>query len=81
MKLASLGASSDIKSLFQIAAVTRPLMSVGKICDEGLKVEFDSKAAVVKDKSGREVCRFERQVGGLCVAKLRLRAPGFGRPE
>ena len=25
----------DVRSIFQIAAVTRPLMSVGRICDEG----------------------------------------------
>ena len=26
----------DLESIFQIAAVTRPLMSVGKICEEGI---------------------------------------------
>ena len=30
-----------IKSTFQTAKVTRPLWSVGKICDEGLEVKFN----------------------------------------
>ena len=71
---------SDIESVFQIAAVTRPLMSVGRICDEGHRVTFDSVMAVVNDKDGKELCRFHRKDGGLYVAKLTLRSPaGFGR--
>ena len=70
---------SDITSTFQIADVTRPLMSVGKICDEGLTVEFSKTRAIVVDKNGKTVCIFERQPGGLYVAKMKLRAPGFVR--
>ena len=81
LRLGSLEQNSDIKSIFQIAAVTRPLMSVGKICDEGLEVAFNAKSATVRDKAGREICRFDRDPSGLYVAKLKLRAPGFGRPE
>ena len=78
----SIGKENEIKSIFQIAKVTRPLMSVGKICDEGMSVTFDKNVALVVDKGGRTVCKFERQAGGLYVAKLRLRAPaGFGRQE
>ena len=69
----------DITSTFQIANVTRPLMSVGKICDEGLTVEFAKTRAVVLDANKKIVCIFERQPGGLYVAKMRLRAPGFVR--
>ena len=73
---------NDIESVFQIAAVTRPLMSVGRICDEGHRVTFDSVMAVVHDKDGKELCRFHRKDGGLYVAKLTLRNPaGFGRQE
>ena len=71
----------DIRSTFQIAKVTRPLMSVGRMCDEGLKVNFGKSSASVMDKADREVCRFERQPGGLYVAKLKLRAPTFGGQE
>ena len=33
---------NDLQSVFQIAAVTRPLMSVGKICDEGHSILFNN---------------------------------------
>ena len=68
----------DIKSVFQIAAVTRPLMSVGKICDEGHTVTFSAVMAVVHAQDGSELCRFQRNGSGLYVAKLKLRSPaGF----
>ena len=73
------GATSDLKSVFQIAKVTRPLMSVGKICDEGFEVRFYKTHACILDKTGKEICKFERQPGGLYVAKLRLKSPSFGR--
>ena len=72
----------DLQSVFQIAAVTRPLMSVGRICDQGHNITFDSVMAVVRDSAGTELARFERQNGGLYVAKLKLKSPaGFGRRE
>ena len=71
----------QLKSCFQIARVTRPLMSVGKICDNGMKVEFDDKMAIVRDPHGAQVCVFERQPGGLYLAKFRLKSPGSGFPR
>ena len=72
----------DIESVFQIAAVTRPLMSVGKICDEGHSITFNAVMAVVHGSDGSELCRFVRNSSGLYVAKLKLRNPaGFGRQE
>ena len=72
----------DLQSVFQVAAVTRPLMSVGRICDQGHSVTFNSIMAVVHDASGNELCKFTRQQGGLYVAKLKLRNPaGFGGQE
>ena len=61
----------DIKSVFQIAAVTRPLMSVGKICDEGHSVTFDAVHAVVRAADGSELCKFVRRSERLirCQAK------------
>ena len=73
---------TDLQSTFQIAAVTRPLMSVGRICDNGHTVTFSDVMAVVHDKDGNEICKFNRNPGGLYVAKLKLRSPaGFGRQE
>ena len=56
-------------------------MSVRKICDNGMKVTFDDKKAVVSDANGVEICMFERKPGGLYIAKFRLKAPspGFAR--
>ena len=72
----------DIQSVFQIAAVTRPLMSVGRICDEGHSITFNNVMAVVNSSDGAEICRFHRSQGGLYVAKLKLRSPAvFGGPE
>ena len=82
LNLSDEGVGRDIKSCFQIAAVTRPLMSVGRICDEGHSITFNSVMAVVTGKDGGEICRFQRDAGGLYIAKLKLRAPSpFGRPE
>ena len=67
--------SVDMKSCFQIARVTRPLMSVGKMCDNGITILFDDKHAVVRDKGGLEVCTFQRAPGGLYLGKFRLKSP------
>ena len=45
----------DIRTTVQVADVTRPLLSVSKICDNGMKVIFDDKLATIDDKSGKEV--------------------------
>ena len=72
----------DMRSIFQIAAVTRPLMSVGKICDEGHTIQFNNVMAVVHAKDGSELARFQRNSGGLYIARLKLRNPlGFARQE
>ena len=55
----------DLRSVFQIAAVIRPLMSVGEICGEGNNITFDAVQAVVRDKGGAELCKFHRNPGGL----------------
>ena len=71
---------ADFTSVFQIAAVHRPLMSVGKICDNNNEVLFTHDKAIVRGCDGKEICTFHRQPGGLYVAKLKLTSP-FGRPE
>ena len=69
-----------IQSKFQVCDVSRPLWSVGKICDNGNQVLFTHDTAVVKHPKGEEVCVFKRQPGGLYVAKLKLLSP-FIRPD
>ena len=71
---------TPLRSVFQVAEVTRPLMSVGRVCDQGVDCLFKKDYAVIIDEGSREVCRFER-VGGLYVTKLDLKRPDlFGRP-
>ena len=55
------GNIGDILTVVQVANVTRPLMSVGKICDKGMTATFDATSAIIKDPKGKEVCRFERK--------------------
>ena len=76
------GEKGMVESVFQVAQVTRPLMSLGNICDGGAEVLFTADAAIVT-KGGREICRFQRVNGGLYFAKMRLKQPkqGFGRQE
>ena len=64
-----------IQSKFQVCDVSRPLWSVGKICDAGCAVTFNSKGATVKHAAtGKDVCTFERR-RGLYVASLPLSKP------
>ena len=46
-----------------------------------MKVEFDDKQAMIRDRGGVQVCVFERQPGGLYLGKFRLKppSPGFTR--
>ena len=74
--------ANGITSTFQVAVVSRPLMSVGKLCDGGMDVIFGkTRARVVDQLTGEEVKSFERQIGSLYVAKLKLKRPktDFGR--
>ena len=68
-------AEHPIQSKFQVCNVSRPLWAVGKICDAGCAVTFDSKGATVKHfVTGKDVCSFERR-GGLYLASLPLSKP------
>ena len=79
------GKGTDIKIVFQVADVKRPLWSVSKICDAGLTVKFSRDRAVVLDKNGKVCVKFERR-GGLYVARLMMKnlkfkkGEGFHRP-
>jgi hypothetical protein len=69
-----------LQSCFQVAEVTRPLMSVSRVCDQGLECRFTETEARVIDKSGKTLVSFQRQ-GGLYISKMRLKPPeGFGGP-
>ena len=63
----------NLFSVFQIAAVTRPLMTVGKICEEEHHITFDAVQAIVRDRGGTELCKLHGTPGGLYIAKMKLR--------
>ena len=70
-----------LKSTFQIPKISKPLWSVGKLCDAGLKVEFGKAAAIVThEASGRKVCEFKRD-NGLYIGAMQLRNPDFIRQD
>ena len=74
-----------MSSIFQVAEITRPLMSVLRICDQGMSCIFEKTHARVVDGHGNTVARFERD-GGFYTCTMRLRRPearnetGFARP-
>ena len=83
---------NPVQSIFQVAEITRPLMSVSRICDQGLKATFDNEKAVITNKAGEVVAEFQRR-GGLYVTTMTLKKPSpadakeepvnntsFGRP-
>ena len=42
-----------LRSCFQVAEITRPLMSVSRICDQDLTCIFDKKEANIVDEVRR----------------------------
>ena len=61
-------------SVFQVAEVTRPLMSISRICEQGFVCVFDVNGAKVMNQQGETVCTFGRD-GGLYTGKLKLKSP------
>ena len=75
------GAPVNLQSVFQVAEVKRPLMSVSRICESGYTCSFDKDEARITTKAGAHVMTFTRE-GGLYVAKLKLKSPKpFGRQD
>jgi hypothetical protein len=76
------GGSQPLRSVFQSAKVTRPLMSVSQICDNGYTCIFDKNKATVVDQQMQPKFVCERR-GGLYLSPMKLKAPTspFGRPE
>ena len=74
------GKQNQIKSIFQFAEITPPLMSVSRIGQLGHKCVFDAEKAEVVTKNGVVPCTFQRKCG-LYVAQMKLKSPeGFQRP-
>ena len=75
----------ELSTVFQVAKVTRPLMSVSKICKDG---KYDvlcrqDKAFILARDTQKVIAEFERQ-NGLYVSTVQVKNPrssGFHRPE
>ena len=66
LKLESTGPDGrvmPVHSTFQVAEITRPLMSVSKICDQGFSCLFTKDGAQVMDSQQKVVCHFGRANG------------------
>jgi hypothetical protein len=68
-----------MSSIFQVAEITRPLMSVSKICDQDMVCIFEKTHARILDGDGNVVARFERD-GGLYTCTMKLRRPDDPSP-
>ena len=49
-----------MNSVFQVAEITRPLMSVSRICDQDMVCICEKDHGMVLDSGGNTVARFER---------------------
>ena len=77
--LAESGEGNVFNMNFQIAGVTRPLMSVGKVCDRGNIVTFDSTGGYITNAASGMATRFERK-NGVYVLTTWARVPSSGSP-
>ena len=61
-----------MNSVFQVAEITRPLMSVSRICDQAMVCVFEKDNARFLDADGKIVARFDRD-GGLHTCTMKFR--------
>ena len=75
-----------MSSVFQVAEITRPLMSVSRICELDMVCIFEKTHSRVVDSDGNIVAGSNRD-GGLYTCTMKLRRPdarnepGFARQE
>ena len=68
------GMHNPVQSVLQAAEVSRPVLSVSKIGEQGLTCVFDKAGARVLEPNQRTVCKFDR-VDNMYVGKWKLKAP------
>ncbi|MDE0892833.1 MAG: hypothetical protein OSB14_11675, partial [Planctomycetota bacterium] len=68
------GTQTPVQSTFQIAEVSRPLMSVSKICEQGYACLFTKDGAQILDQEQKTIARF-KCANGLYVASMKLKQP------
>ena len=68
-------AGMEAKVLFQLADITRPLMSVSSICDRGNRVLFGRGGGVIQNLTTGQEIPFERR-GGIYVIGMWIKDKG-----
>ena len=75
------GETNRIQSVFTIADMAKPMMSVSQTCDQGLECMFKITHALVVNASCEELCSFDRQ-SGFYVTRPKLESLELvGRPS
>jgi hypothetical protein len=59
-----------LKTVFQVADVSRPLISGSGVCDEGNEVLMNSREAIVRREDTKKVVAKFKREGGLYVAEM-----------
>ena len=78
-KLRMKAGNIPIQSTFQVSKISKPLWSVGKLCDAGYKLESTKDAATIMNAaSGKKIGNFKRSQGRY-VGSLQLKNPTFLR--
>jgi hypothetical protein len=67
------GTKNAVGTIFQIADVSRPLLSASKVADAGYEAHVNALVATIS-KNGKTVAKFHRK-GGLYLATMRIRRP------
>ena len=67
---------NDAEATFQVADVSRPLLSASKICEKGNDVLCRKDAAYVLDANSKVIAKFEKR-NGLYVATLSIKNPKY----
>lgn len=62
----------DLKNTLHVPDLRTNLLSVGKMCDKGLKVIFETDGASVINREGKTVLRADRVNGGLYYVRASL---------
>ena len=65
---------------WQIAAVTKPLRSVARICDNGKSVHFFANGGYMEDNAAKKRLYFNRE-GNQYTHNEWVKASGFARPS
>ena len=63
------GSTAPLAGTFHVADLTRPLMSVTQLFEQGFEIVFKDPHALVINSTGESVCRFQRS-GQLYTSQM-----------